>query len=231
MTLLRCAAIAATISTPMLFAACHHAPRADDSQISPDAAVAPPGVTYAGTWAYDLRRSDRPGQGRGGYSGAGGGRRGGMGGGMGGGGGGGGMGGGRRGGGGGGGTGGGMPGRGEGEAGGEAAMGRLVRRLVIIQTDSTISLAANESQPLVLRFDGRAVTVPGPREGTAMTVTAHWSKGRIQVRRSLADRITTTESYEKSKDGTRLTIHERTSVGPDDTNPPETKRVYDLIGN
>ena len=234
--------LAASLLGAALLAACaRQGPREFD--VSPQAeAVAPPeapAANLAGTWQFNPRESDQPGQyGRGGAGEMGGGRRGGGMGGRGGmpGGGGGFPGGGR----GGypGGSGGGSPPGGDrpdgaqggraGEGGGAAIVGASPR-LVISQTDSSVTFTRPNGVAFNLFFDGREVTVPGRTDDESMQVSGRWHRKRFEVRREISSQRTVTESFELSSDGTKLTVRTRFSGqgNGEQRAMPELRRVYD----
>jgi hypothetical protein len=216
-----------------LLAACaHQGPREFD--VTPRSeAVAPPEATAAdltGTWLFNARQSDQPGQfGRGGGGEMGGGRRGGGMGGRGG------MpgGGGGRGGFPGGGSGGMPPGGGRtgGERGGEGGGAAIVGnspRLVVHQTDSSVTFARPNGAAFTLYFDGRDVTVPGRTEDEAFQASGRWHGKRFEVRREISTQRSVTESFELSSDGRRLTVRTRfTGQDEEQRAMPVLRRVYD----
>ncbi len=179
-------------------------------------------VSLAGIWDYNPQASDQPG--RGGFSGGygrgfGGGGRGGFGGGRGG------FGGGREGGerGGGGVEGGRYGGR-------DSAATRIPGRLVIAQTDSTLSVDPRFGSPYTLFFDGRDVLVTDTAGGMNRTfhLNARWNKKRLDVTRELAGGRIMKESYELADHGNRLYVHVSFAGGPsDEPVMPELRRVYD----
>jgi hypothetical protein len=105
------------------------------------------------------------------------------------------------------------------------------RRLVLAQTDSSLTIMRQGGASLTLFFDGRTVYLPDPRGEEEVQVSARWHAGRLQVRREATyQRVTrvVTESYELSKDGTRLTVRTRMSGdGQSQNRSPEIRRVYD----
>jgi len=232
----------ATLSVAAAFflAACAHGqPEFDATSQAPQ--PAPPGVNMAGTWTYNPDDSDQPSQmgGGGGYGGGEGGGRGGFGGGFGGGGRGG-FGGGRGGGGGGyggrGGRGGGAGGQG-GEQG-DSTMRTPPGRLVITQTDSTMTIGPRtprDSVAYTLFYDGRDVSAPA-LGGSQLTMRGRWNKNRFEVSRQLPNGGTLTEAYEVTKHGQRLVIHVKVN-GParegqeQPTSMRDFKRVYDRYGS
>jgi hypothetical protein len=204
-------------------AACHRG----SSESEPVPGVAP--VSLVGVWAFNpeaSNQSNRPragGPGAGGVPGMGGaGGRGGMGGGRGG------MGGGR------GGMGGGRGGEAEGRGGdqpggrrtpGDSTLGRPAQQLTIAQTDSTLTFQTQGGTPLTLYFDGRSIDLPAP-SGMPAQIAGHWHGKRYLVERRIGSR-TITESYERSKDRTKLTVRIRVSDLFGDG--PEIQRVYDWV--
>lgn len=214
-----------------LLAACAH--RAGEPAVAPQAALAAPqGVSLAGYWLYNPGASDQPGSGTqaSGAPPGGSGGRGGMPGGM------------PRG------MPGGMPG---GEPGGEPSgrggpptegMGAMdttvlqpARRLVVTQTDSTMTIDQRnprDSVSYTLYFDGRAVAAPGPLGGSRAHITGHWVKKRFVVARELPNGATLTEGYELSRHGQRLAVYVKISGPPGESGPQmsEMRRVYDRIG-
>jgi hypothetical protein len=233
---------AAALALPFVLAACAHRPQEFDAA-SQAPQPAPQGVNLAGTWTYNPDASDQPGQmsprgggfggGRGGpppgggMPGGGFGGRGGFGGGMGG-----------RGG-----RGGRGPEGGPGSEEGDSTLRTPPERLVITQTDSTMTIGPRtprDSVAYTLYFDGRdvaAVVVPG---GSQSHVSGRWHKHRFEVTRVLPNGGTLTEGYEITKHGQRLVIHVKVSRGPDERQEEqpmampamrELRRVYDRYGN
>jgi len=242
-------ALASLIAIPLAVASCAHQPREFDvsPQASDERLPAPEAVAavLSGTWEFDPRASDQPdranGGGRGGMEG---GRRGGRGG----------FGGGGRGGypGAGGmpGSGGdfpgsaGMPGREGDSGGGRSAAGRggerrggfdstlaAPRRLVLAQTDSSLTITRPGGASATLYFDGRTVYVPDPRGEGQTEVNGLWHNKRFEVRRSLANGRSVMETYELSKDGTKLTVRSRMGGGEREQAGPEIRRVYDRVAD
>ncbi len=210
------------VATAFLACACaHNQPQSFD--IGPAPASAPAaGVSFAGTWTYNPDASDRPGEG---YGMRGGGRRGGFGGGFGGRGGFGGEGEG-------GGEGGGGYGRGEGRGGRgmeemDSTLRRPARRLVITQSDSSLTISPRDSVEYTLFFDGRDVVAPELLGGTRVRLSGHWHKKQFEVVRELPSGADVTESYEVAKHGQRLVIHVRLSRQADEQVMPEFQLVYD----
>ena len=233
-------------------AGCAHQPREFD--VSPQAGVeqlpapGPVAGNLSGNWELNQRESDQPGGGQnrggggGGRGGMGGGRRGGMGGGMGGRGGSGGMpgtggdypgSGGMPGQTGGGGGGGGRSGGGGGRGGRDSSMvGGVAWRLQVAQTDSTLTISRTNGSALTLYFDGRTVYAPDPRGENENEVSGRWNKKRFEVRRTLADGRTVTESYEISRDSTKLTLRTKVTGGDrSEYAPPEIRRVYERVAD
>jgi hypothetical protein len=196
---------------------------------APAPQVTPAGVSFAGTWVYNPDDSDQPG--RYGMQGGGGGRYGGRGG----------FGGGGRGGFGGGGRGG-FGGGGGGGRGGEGAQSggedrdaadSLLRqpagRLVIQQTDSTVTISPRDAIAYTLFFDGRDVTMTD-EAGRSLSLNGRWHGKQFEVRRELRNGAELTESYEVKKNGQRLVVHVRIRRPDNDTPIPEFQRVYDRYG-
>ena len=214
-------------------AACAHRP-AEFDVTSQAPQPAPQGVVFAGTWTYDPDDSDQPGRmgGGGGYGGRRGGPGGGFGGGFGGRGGFGGGYGGR----------GGRGGRGsDAGRGGDEADSTLRRppgRLVIAQTDSTITISPRnprDSTEYTLYFDGRDIAAPEAMGGSRTRMSGRWHKSRFEVSRELPSGATLTEGYELARHGQRLVIHVRISRGQDEQAMPmpmpEFRRVYVRYGS
>ncbi|MGA2384837.1 MAG: hypothetical protein ABSG61_15565, partial [Gemmatimonadales bacterium] len=198
---------ATSLVLPFVLAACAHRPQEFDA--TPQAPQpAPQGVSLAGTWTYNPDASDQPGQmspqgggfggGRGGPPPGGGfGGRGGFGGGMGG-----------RGG-----RGGRGPEGGPGSEQGDSTLRTPPERLVITQTDSTMTIGPRtprDSVTYTLYFDGRDVAAPA-LGGSQMTMRGRWNKNRFEVSRQLPSGGTLTEGYEITKHGQRLVIHVKVS--------------------
>ena len=233
---------AARLALAFVLAACAHR-RQEFDATPPTPQPAPQGLSLAGSWTYNPGASDQPGRmgppggsmggGRGGpppgggVPGGGFGGRGGFGGGMGG--------------------GGGRGGRGaEGGLGGEESDSTLrdpPGRLVIAQTDSSITISPRtprDSLTYTLYFDGRDVAALVAPGGSPSHVSGRWHKNRFEVTRVLPDGGTLTEGYEVTRHGQRLVIHVRVSRGPDDRHEeqplampamPEFRRVYDRFGS
>jgi len=212
----RRSAASVALALALLAAACsHQGPREFDvtpqaeSQAPPEA----PAANLAGTWQFNPRESDQPGQSaRGGMSGMpGGGGRGGSGG---------------R---------GGIPGGGRPEGapgarggeGGSAAIVGASPRLVVTQTDSAVTFARPNGVAFTLYFDGREVTVAGRTEDEAFQVSGRWRGKRFEVRREISTQRTVTESFELSSNGTKLTVRTRISGQEAGASLPEMRRVYD----
>jgi hypothetical protein len=236
------AVLALQIAIPVVFAGCSHQPRefdispqaADERLPAPEAAAA----DLSGTWEFDPRASDRQGPG---YGGEGGrmGRRGGFGvegrngrpgtdvppa------------------------TGGDYPGSAgmpptAGRPGGRSSGGRgappgerrggydstlaAPRRLVLAQTDSTLTIRRPGGATTTLYFDGRTVYVPDAMGDAQTEVNGRWHRKRFEVRRDLADGRAVTETYELSKDGTTLTVRSRMRVSEgSSSSSTEIRRVY-----
>ncbi len=206
----------ATVFLLSVSACAHNPPQSFDIGPSPTSAPAA-GVSFAGTWTYNPDASDRPGQGygmRGGFGGGGGGGFGGRGGF--------------------GGEGGeeGGYGRGEGRGGRgmealDSTLRRPARRLIITQSDSTLTVSPRDSVSYTLFFDGRDVVAPDLLGGTRVRLSGHWHKKQFEVARELPDGATITESYEVAKHGQRLVIHVRVSRAADEQVLPEFQLVYD----
>ena len=205
-------------AVPFLAMACSHPARDIDVSGQPAPQATPAGVSFAGTWVYNPDDSDQPGRygmggggtafgGRGGF----GGERGGFGGGR-----------------------GGRGSRGQGGGGGDRdAADSLLRqpagRLVILQTDSTLTISPREAAAYTLFFDGRDVTV-SDSVGRSWSVNGRWHGKRFEVRRTLRSGANLTESYELKKNGERLVIHVRIQRTDAETAMPEFERVYDKYG-
>jgi len=200
------------VLVPLALAACARSGAREfdvSGQVAPEEAPAPPAADLAGTWTYNPRESDRPGQAM---------RGGGMpmGGGMGG-----------R---------GGRPGaRGMPPAGGQPGAGggpddvamAAAPRLVIAQTDSSITISRPNARALTLFFDGRAVWVTGRMPDEQVEMNARWRGKRLEVRRVVSDRRSIVESYELSSNGTKLYVRVRMPALEGETRMPELRRVYD----
>jgi hypothetical protein len=212
---------------PLAITACSsNPPREFDVSGQPVPQAAPAGVSFAGTWTYNPEDSDQPGRYGMGGGGGGvtmGGGRGGFGGGFGGRGG---FGGGGRGGRGGGGEG----GRGGGERGSlDSLLRRPPGRLVITQTDSSLSISPRDGVAYTLYYDGRDVTV-SDATGDHWQLSGRWHRKRFEVRRTLSDGMVLTEAYEIKKNGQRLVVHLQLQRSSDEPSMPEFQRVYDRYG-
>ncbi len=208
----------AAITTASLFllsACAHSGPQSFEIGPTPESAV-PRDVSLAGTWIYNSDDSDRPGQGFGMQGGGRFGRGGGFGG----------FGGEGEGG-----------GEGRGEEGGRGGRGgmevldstlrRPARRLVITQTDSSVTISPADSVQYTLYFDGRNVVAPDLLGGTRVGLSGHWHKKQFEVDRELQTGATITESYQVTRRGQRIVIHVRISRGSDEQVLPEFQIVYD----
>jgi hypothetical protein len=213
--------VLAAMLVPLVLAACARSGAQEfdvSGQVVPEEAPGPVAADLAGEWTYNPRQSDRPGQAM---------RGGGMptGGGMGGPGGMGGMGGrGGRPGAGGMPPAGGQPGAGGGP--GNEAMA-AAPRLVIVQTDSSITITRANARALTLFFDGRAVWVTGRMPDEQVEMNARWRGQRLEVRRVISDRRSSVESYELSPNGRKLYVRVRMPAVEGETRMPELRRVYD----
>ena len=212
--------LAFALILPCTLAACAHHPGEYDLGATPAAQPAPPGVSLAGTWSYNPEDSDQPGRmgsrGRGGFGGFGG--RGGFvgaGGDMGG-----------R---------GGYPGGGRGQGRGGDVMDSTLRqppgRLVITQTDSSLTIGLRDSVAYTLFFDGRDVGAPDLLGGPSVRLSGRWHKSRFEVSRQLSNGATLTEAYQVTRHGQRLVIHILIARGSDEPAMPELQRVYDRYGS
>jgi hypothetical protein len=214
-------------AVPFLAIACSHPAREMDVSGAPAPQATPAGVSFVGTWVYNPDDSDQPGRYgmQGGGGGGGGGGRGGRGG----------FGGGGRGGFGGGGRGGRGGGGGGAQPSGEDrdAADSLIRRppgrLVVQQTDSTLSISPRDAVTYTLFFDGRDVTVSDTL-GHSWSVNGRWHGKQFEVRRALRNGAELTESYEVKKNGQRLVVHVKLRRPDSDTALPEFQRVYDKYG-
>ncbi len=202
---------------PLLAIGCASHPRQFDVtpvQAPPRAAAA----NLSGNWDYNPQASDQAGRygmgGGGGY-----GRRGGFGGGFGGGYGGRGFGG--RGGG---------EGSDAGRSGGErdsTAM-RVPGRLVLAQTDSSLSVDPRFGPAYLLFFDGRDVLVSDSASGRTYHMSAHWDKSRLVVTRELGGGRVVRERYQLADHGNRMYVYVQMVGGSsDEPTRPEIRRVYD----
>jgi hypothetical protein len=216
---------------PLIAMACSHPAREMDASGAPAPQATPAGVSFAGTWVYNPDDSDQPGRyamqgGRGGGGGGGYGGRGGMGGG-----GRGGFGGGGRGGMG---AGGGRGGEGT-QSGGEdrdtadSLLRQPAGRLVIAQSDSSLSISPRDALTYTLFFDGRDVTLTDSA-GRSQSLNGRWHGKQFEVRRTLRNGAELTESYELKSKGRRLVIHVKIKRPTNDTALPEFQRVYDKYG-
>jgi hypothetical protein len=229
---MRISLLSTAAAVPLLLSACAHKPAQEFDIAGQPAPRAAPGVSFAGTWTYNPDDSDQPRLGAGG----GGGMRGGFGGGMGGGGrGGGGFGG--RGGFGGGGRGGygggqgGGEGRGRGDTGGvDSLLRRPPGRLVITQSDSSLTISPREGSSYTLYFDGRDVMVADSMRGYGTEMSGRWHRKRFEVRRTLPNGMQMIEAYDVTRNGQRLVVHIQVERGQDEQAMPEFQRVYDRYG-
>ena len=210
------------LAVPLLAIACSHPAREIDVSGAPAPQATPAGVSFAGTWVYNPDDSDQPG--RYGMQGGGGGSMGGRGG----------FGGGR------GGFGGGRGGFGGNRGGGEQAQGedrdaadsllrRPAGRLVIVQSDSSVTISPRDDVSYTLFYDGRDVTMTDPT-GRSVSLNGRWHGKQFEVRRTLRSGAELTERYEVKKNGQRLVVHVRIRRNDSDTAMPEFQRVYDKYG-
>lgn len=101
------------------------------------------------------------------------------------------------------------------------------RAFRIDQTDSTIALLAAEGTNRVYYPDGRELERRIEGLGK-VTVKARWSRGRLQVTRTMADGIEIEETYELSEDAERLHIRFRVRGG---ARSLDFRRVYERVGD
>lgn len=211
-------AVLAAALVPLVLAACARSGAQEfdvSGQVAPEEAPGPPAADLAGTWTYNPRESDRPRQamrGGGMPMGGGTGGRGGIGG-RGGRPGAGGMP-----------PAGGQPGAGGGP--GDVAMA-AAPRLVIAQTDSSITITRPNARALTLFFDGRAVWVTGRMPDEQVEMNARWRGKRLEVRRVISDLRSIVESYELSSNGRKLYVRVRMPALEGEARMPELRRVYD----
>jgi len=202
-------------AVPILLMACSHPAREMDASGAPAPQATPAGVSFAGTWVYNPDDSDQPGRyamqgGRGGGGGGGYGGRGGMGG------------------------GGGRGGEGT-QSGGEdrdtadSLLRQPAGRLVIAQSDSSLSISPRDALTYTLFFDGRDVTLTDSA-GRSQSLNGRWHGKQFEVRRTLRNGAELTESYELKSKGRRLVIHVKIKRPTNDTALPEFQRVYDKYG-
>ena len=219
---MRRSAVPAVASVFLLAACAHSGPQSFVIGPAPSESMAvPAGVSFAGTWTYDPDNSDQLGRNFGGSGMRGRGAMGGRGdfGGFGGedesGGGGGGD----------------LSGGGGGRRGGgevmDSTLRRPARRLVIAQTDSSLTISPRDSVQYTLYFDGRNVAAPDLLGGTAVGLSGHWHKKQFDVIRQMPSGATITESYQVTHHGERLVIHVEISRGSDRQVMPEFDIVYD----
>ena len=213
-------------AVPIAIAACSHPAREIDiGQTTPQAQAAPAHIDFAGTWVYNPEDSDHPGRyamgvggggGYGGRGGFGGGGRGGFGGGRGG------FGGGR----GGGGGGGGADRSGGDRDAADSSLRQPPGRLVIQQTDSSLTISPRDGVAQTLFFDGRDMTLTD-ETGRSFTLNGRWHGKQFEVRRQLRNGAQMIERYELKKDGKRLVVHLKIQREDSETAMPEFQRVYD----
>jgi hypothetical protein len=102
-------------------------------------------------------------------------------------------------------------------------------RLVIVQTDSSITITRPNARALTLFFDGRAVWTTGRMPDEQVEMNARWRGKRLEVRRVVSDRRSIVESYELSSNGRKLCVRVRMPAVEDETRMPELRRVYDRV--
>ena len=219
----------------VLAAACASAPAREEA-MSPQAGPGGSGsasasVALAGTWQFDERATGRPMSERGGMPmesprGGFGGQPGGMG-------------------------GGGFGGRGsgypQGGSGSRASRDSLLARdslardslraeygrLVIERSDSAFTFTQGRSGPLVVYTDWRETRIPGRNgPGDVTFVTGEWKGAHFDVRRALPSGTVWVESYEVSRDGSRLTVTTRIAEKSEERGellPREGRRVYGRV--
>ena len=209
-------------AVPLIAIACSHPAREIDVSGAPAPQATPAGVSFAGTWVYNPDDSDQPG--RYGMRECGGGSMGGRGG-FGGGRGGGGFGGGR----GFGGSRGGDASQGEDRDAADSLLRQPAGRLVILQTDSSVTISPRDAVSYTLFYDWRDVTMTDPT-GRSLSLNGRWHGKQFEVRRALRNGAELTESYEVKKNGQRLVVHVRLRRPDNDTAMPEFQRVYDKYG-
>lgn len=224
----------AVLAALVLLAGCASAP-AREAAMAPQAGPAGSGsasasASLAGTWQFDERATGRSMGERGGMPMAGphggfGGRPGGIGGGG----------------------FGGQPGYPQGGYGSRADRDSLQRldslardsiraqfgRLVIAQTDSALTFTQGRSAPLLVYTDWRETRIPGRYgPGDVTFVTGQWKGTSFEVRRVLPSRTVVLESYEVSRDGSRLTVTTRIAEKSEERGellPREGRRVYGRV--
>ncbi len=103
-------------------------------------------------------------------------------------------------------------------------------RLVIERSDSAFTFTHGRSAPLLVYADWRETRLPGRNgPGDVTFVTGQWNGSRFDVRRALPSRTVVIESYEVSRDGSRLTVTTRIaekSAERGELLPREGRRVY-----
>ena len=106
----------------------------------------------------------------------------------------------------------------------ETALLALPRRLIITQTDSSISMRADSAESGLLHyFDGREMEEVDAA-GHRVRVAGAWKGKRYEVTRRLDDDVTVYQSFERSDDGSLLTV--RTKIRRDDRTTNELTRSY-----
>ena len=109
----------------------------------------------------------------------------------------------------------------------DSTLRRPARRLVITQSDSTITISPREGVAYTLYFDGREVVAPDLLGGTRARLSGHWHKKQFEVDRDLPDGTEVVQRYGLSKHGQRLVIFVQFRRGASEPVMPEFKQVYD----
>ncbi|HLG06695.1 MAG TPA: hypothetical protein VI383_11170 [Gemmatimonadales bacterium] len=106
-----------------------------------------------------------------------------------------------------------------------AVYSRALPELVMVHTDSTITITDPAGQARSYWLDGRkeAVQLPGiePTE-----TSARWKGGKLTIERKIGTSGTVREVYSMSKDRTELTVEVRLT-GSALAQPVDQKRIYD----
>ena len=102
---------------------------------------------------------------------------------------------------------------------------RPAAQVIVLQTDSTITISDDTSVPQILYLDGRKVEEPLPGAEN-MTVTAKLKDNKLTVERKLGSAGTIREVYALDPEKKRLVVEAKVTSG-DLQGTLEVKRVYD----
>ena len=120
-----------------------------------------------------------------------------------------------------------------GQRSGPAELGAMARfampspQMVIVQADSTITIALPNGVSETYRLDGRKETIEVPG-AQPIEISARWRGGKLTVEKKFGSTGSIREVYSLAAQGKELRIEVRIT-GADIPTPVDQKRVYDLI--